>query len=322
MYSPINYMKNYFLPDYISNNEKSSKNQSTKNKSNSLNSKKIILSRNENISNKNLILKTKTNNNNISYKQFNSMNNQFSYESTSISHKKKKDDPFNQDSLYKYILSKIKENNANKGNHNHRRSNDFNDSKLYSTKLDFSMNQIKSINKQKKDEKNKFNKYKGLNKANKVNKNYYKKILNFPLSPENKNVKILKLNNLGIHEVANSFNFINKEKDHYNHKRIMSSHNVFKDKITNNSDNINKINSFIYHNTNNNENNSCDSLLGLNQTNNLTHRNINRRNKKIFNLSSYKNISINKENIYTPEEIHFKSVKYMQEIKVIDENYT
>ena len=344
MYSPINYMKNYFLPDYISKNEKSSKNPSTKNKSNSLNSKKIILSRNENISNKNLILKTKTNNNNISYKQINSMNNQFSYESTSISHKKKKDDPFNQDSLYKYILSKIKENNANKGNHNHRRSNDFNDSKLYSTKLDFSMNQIKSINKQKKDEKNKFNKYKGLNKANKVNKNYYKKILNFPLSPENKNVKILKLNNLENHEVANSFNFINKEKDHYNHKRIMSSHNVFKDKITNNSDNINKINSFIYHNTNNinlnvniinkgiilnsfnntnnNENNSCDSLLGLNQTNNLTHRNINRRNKKIFNLSSYKNISINKENIYTPEEIHFKSVKYMQEIKVIDENYT
>ena len=74
------------------------------------------------------------------------------------------------------ILSKIKENNANKGNHNHRRSNDFNDSKLFSTKLDFSMSQIKSINKQKKDEKNKFNKYKGLNKANKVNKNYYKKI--------------------------------------------------------------------------------------------------------------------------------------------------
>lgn len=345
MYSPINYMKNNFLPDYGTNSGKTRKNKSSKGKSNSLNQKKLILSRNDNISNKNLILKTKTNNNNISYKKIIPTNNQFSFENISLTQQKKKDDTFNQDSLYKYISSKIKENNQK--NLNHRKNNNSN-SKLYSTKLDFSMSQIKSINKQKKEEKNKFNKYKGINKANKTSKNYYKKILNFPLSPGNKKVKLLKINDLDIHEVASSFNYLDKEKDDYYHKRILSSQNFIKNKISNiseNNNNINdnKINSFIYQNTNNinfnvniinkgiilnnitnnNENNdNYNSLLSFKKTKTLTHRNAKKHNNEIFNLSSFRNISINKENNLFPEEIHFKAVKYMQEIKNFDESKT
>ena len=345
MYSPINYMKNFFLPDYLTNSEKTQKNKGSKGKSKSLNSKKLILSRNNNISDKNLILKTKTNNNNIPYKKIISAYNPFSSDSTSLTQRKKKDDTLNQDTLYKYISSKLKENNHK--NLNHIKNN--NNSKLYSTKLDFSISQIKSVNKTKKEEKNKFNKYKGMNKANKTSINYYKKILNFPLSPANKNVKLLKLNDLNIHDAASSFNYINKEKDEFNHQRILSSQNLFKNKISNNSDNNrnntneNKINSFIYNNTNNinlnvniinkgiilnsftngNENNNnYKSLLGFSKNKNLSYRNANKHNKEIFNLSSLRNLSLNKENKFFPEEIHFKAVKYMQEIKLFDENYT
>ena len=341
MYSPINYMKNYFLPDYLTEKDKLPKNKVSKNKSNSLSSKKIILSRNEYMSNQNLILKTKTNNNNSSLKQLNSMNNQFLSESTSLTYQKKREESFHDNSLYKYITSKMKENN-NK-NLNNRKINDNSNSKLYSTKLDFSLSQIKSVNKQKNEEKNKFNKYKGVNKTNKTSKNYYKKILNFPVSPGNKNVKILKLNNLNIHEVASSFNFINKEKEGFNGKRILSSNNLYNNKVIYNSENNNKINSFICHNTNNinlnvniinkgiilnsfnnsHENdNNYNSLLDLNKKNNLTSRNANKHNKDLFNISSYKSLSINRENNLFPEEIHFKAVKYMQEIKSVDRNYT
>ena len=53
MYSPINYIKNNFLLDYDTNIDKTHKNKSSKGKSNSLNQKKLILSRNDNILNKN-----------------------------------------------------------------------------------------------------------------------------------------------------------------------------------------------------------------------------------------------------------------------------
>ena len=40
MYSPINYNKNYILPDYLISSSKSQKNNASKMKSTSLNSKK------------------------------------------------------------------------------------------------------------------------------------------------------------------------------------------------------------------------------------------------------------------------------------------
>ncbi len=75
--------------------------------------------------------------------------------------------------------------------------------------------------------------------------------------------------------------------------------------------------------TNNNENNdNYNSLLSFKKTKTLTHRNAKKHNNEIFNLSSFRNISINKENNLFPEEIHFKAVKYMQEIKNFDESKT
>ena len=150
--------------------------------------------------------------------------------------------------------------------------------------------------------------------------------MNFPLSPENKNIKIYKLNNLNINELSNSFNY----------KRIVSSRNLFKNKI--NSDQSNRINSFIYSNTNNinlnvnfinkgiilnnfNENNNFSLLFNTNNNISYRSKNKNKNNKNIFNISSYnKNISINMDN-NTPEEIHFKSVKYMQEIQNFNRYY-
>ena len=81
-------------------------------------------------------------------------------------------------------------------------------------KIESKIEDIKEDQKEEStEEKNKFNKYKGINKANKTSKNYYKKILNFPVSPGNKKVKLLKINDLDIHEVASSFNYLDKEKD-------------------------------------------------------------------------------------------------------------
>jgi hypothetical protein len=226
----------------------------------------------------------------------------------------------------------------NKNHLNRRQINNYNNnnSKLYTTKLDFSMSYIKSLNKQNNEEKNKFNKYKGINKAN---KNYYRKILNFPLSPGNKNMKVIKLNNLNIHEVANSFNFINKEKDDIINKRILSSHNLFKSKV---NEKANKVKSFIYNNTNNiNLNvNIINKEIFLNNFNSMeesrngnslllynnkyfpkTNKNINnKKNKKNYCFNN-QNIINNKKNIFTPEEIHFQAVKYMQKIKIAGNNY-
>ena len=354
MYSPINYMKNYFFPDFITNSVKTPKGKMPKEKANSLKSKKIILSRNDNIPNKNLIIKTKTNNNNISYKQIISTNNQFSSENTSLSHKNKQDDILNNkpDSLYKFLSPKIRENshkNLNQRKINHNNNNNINNnSKISSTKLDFSMSQINNTNIQIKEKKINFNKFKGINKVNKTSKNYYKKILNFPLSPNN-NVKLLKINNTNnLHEVATSFNYKNQEKDDFYYKRILSSKKLFNNKLSNNSENKNnnaydnKINSFICHNTNNinlnvniinkgiilnsfsnnDNNNTFNNLLSFNKLNNSTNRNPRGHSKGTMTLTTFKDISINKENNQIPEEIHFKAVKYMQKIKNFDENYT
>ena len=349
MHSPINYMKNYFLPDFITNSVKSPKSKKSKEKSNSLKSKKIVLSRNDFISNKNLIIKTKTNNN-IDYKQI----NQFSSENIiSLNNKNKKDEIINDnpDSLYKFLSPKIKENNHKIINHrkiNYNNKNFNDNSKISSTKLDFSMSQINNTNIQIKEKKINFNKFKGINKVNKTSKNYYKKILNFPLSPNN-NVKLLKINNTNnLHEVATSFNYKNKEKDDFYYKRILSSKKLFNNKLSNNSENKNnnahdnKINSFICHNTNNinlnvniinkgiilnsfsnnDNNNTFNNLLSFNKLNNSTNRNPRGHSKGTMTLTTFKDISINKENNQIPEEIHFKAVKYMQKIKDFDENYT
>ena len=330
MYSPINYNKNYILPDYLISSSKSQKNNASKMKSTSLNSKKLILSRNENNSIKNLIMKTKTNNTNI-YKPMDNLDNlynHFSYENKSLNNHKKKEKAISKESLFRFISSKMIE---NKNHLNRRQINNYNNnnSKLYTTKLDFSMSYIKSLNKQNNEEKNKFNKYKGINKAN---KNYYRKILNFPLSPGNKNMKVIKLNNLNIHEVANSFNFINKEKDDIINKRILSSHNLFKSKV---NEKANKVKSFIYNNTNNinlnvniinkeiilNNFNNTEESRKTNNNKHIPKTIINKNNNSKNSFSSNNQIINNKENTFTPEEIHFQAVKYMQKIQNTNKNY-
>ena len=330
MYSPINYNKNYILPDYLISSSKSQKNNASKMKSTSLNSKKLILSRNENNSIKNLIMKTKTNNTNI-YKPMDNLDNlynHFSDENKSLNNHKKKEKAISKESLFRFISSKMIE---NKNHLNRRQINNYNNnnSKLYTTKLDFSMSYIKSLNKQNNEEKNKFNKYKGINKAN---KNYYRKILNFPLSPGNKNMKVIKLNNLNIHEVANSFNFINKEKDDIINKRILSSHNLFKSKV---NEKANKVKSFIYNNTNNinlnvniinkeiilNNFNNTEESRKINNNKHIPKTIINKNNNSKNSFSSNNQIINNKENTFTYEEIHFQAVKYMQKIQNTNKNY-
>ena len=110
MYSPVNYSKNYILPDYVINSNKSQRNKTTKMKSNSLNSKKLILSRNENNYIKNFVMKT--NNTNI-YKPTDNIENiqyQMSYESKSLNYPQKNEKILNPDTLFKFISSKMKEN--------------------------------------------------------------------------------------------------------------------------------------------------------------------------------------------------------------------
>ena len=199
------------------------------------------------------------------------------------------------------------------------------------------MSQINNTNNQIKEKKINFNKLKGVYKINKTSKNYYKKILNFPLSPNN-NVKLLKINNTNnLHEKASPFNYINKEKGDFHYKRILSSKKLFNDKLSNNSENKNvydnKINSFVCHNTNNinlnvniinkgiilnsfsnndNNNNSSNNILSFNKLNNSTNRNNRGHTKGAMTLANLKDISFNKENNNNvPEEIHFKAVKYI-----------
>ena len=326
MYSPNNYSKNYILPDYVINSSKSQKNKTSKTKSNSLNSKKLILSRNENNYIQNFIMKTKTNNTNI-YKPTDNIDNiqyQMSYENRSINLPQKKEKILNPDTLLKFISSKMKE---NKNNLNQRQNNsNNNNNRMNSNKLDFNMSYIKKLNKQKNEEKNNFNKYKG------TNKNIYRKILNFPLSPGNKSMKVIKLNSLNMNEVVNSFNNNNNDKNAFINKRILSSRNLIK----------NKINSYIYNNTNNiNLNvNIINKEIFLNNFNSMeesrngnslllynnkyfpkTNKNINNiKNKKNYCFNN-QNIINNKKNIFTPEEIHFQAVKYIQKIKIAGNNY-
>ena len=124
MYSPINYSKNYILPDYVINSNKSQKSKALKTKSNSLNSKKLILSRNENNYIKDFIMKTKTNNTNI-YKPTDNIDNtqyQMSYENKSINHRQKKEKILNPDTLFNFISSKMK-GNKNNLNQRHNKNN-------------------------------------------------------------------------------------------------------------------------------------------------------------------------------------------------------
>ena len=335
MYSPINYMKHNIFSDYLISENKTSNHKGSKNKSNSLNIKKLILSRNQNISSKNLIL-AKTNNNN-SYKKL-ILKNQISSDNTSSNNinkkanqsSKKKTKNFNkQESLYNYLMSKIKEKSKNISKINN-----------------LSNNNIKS--------KNKFNQYMTKDKTQ-SNKNYYRKILNFPLSPQNhKNIKSLKLNkpnnlnNLNLHEISSCYNYLKnkKQKDEIiEYNKVLLGKNLYQNKKNKiNIDNIE--NSFIMHNTNNinlnfniinkgiilnsfnstidkdNENNIKikENYSYYNKNNNIKHRNYiryNNFNNKIFNLSSYRSSSnvINDYNdILTAEEIHFKAVQNLHEI--------
>ena len=346
MYSPINYMKNYFYPDLVTNSVKTSKGKVSKEKANSSKSKKLILSRNDNIYINNLLMKIKTNNNN-SYKQIFSTNSQLSSYDTPPNHKNKKDDLINNnlESLYKFFSPKLRENiirniNNRKINHNSSNNNNFS-----FTKLEFNMSQIHNTNIQMKKTKSN-NKYKGINEVNKTNKNYYKKILNFPLSQGNINVKFLKLHNINdLNEVASSFNFINKEKGNFGYKRIVSNKKLFNNKLSNNLKNKstydNKINSFICHNTNNininmnninkriimnslsnkdNNDSNYNNLLSFNKMSNSKKR-YPWRNSKGTMTTTFKDISYNNGNNDIPEEIHFKAVKYIYELKYSDENF-
>ena len=348
---------------------------------NSSNTKKLILSRN-NINNKNFF-KTKNNN---SYKKI-ILNRQLSSDNSSpinINNKqnntttsayknnvknnntrgqlllsKRNENRINQENLYKYLISKINETN-----------NLYSDNNYDNNKLDFSMNIL--INNSQIKDKNNFNKI-NKNSKNNFNKKYYQKIFSFPLSPINKSLKSLKLNNIELNNNLNSLknlNSINKEKRNSSGKIINS----------NNNNGIKIENSFIYNNTNNinlnvniinkkierdrDEDNISLGKIKMKNTNvlnnssvgkiiinkneqnkirnyenessifinnysigNLTNRvrnkaikikpiNYNINNNELFNLSSMININNREEKIYA-EEIHFRAVKYMQEIKRI-----
>ena len=383
MHSPIiNKSRDNNIIPFNLINSKTTKNKALKKDiNNSSSSKKLILSRN-NFSNKNYFLKTKNNSN--SYKKI-ILNKQLSSDNSSpintntkkqnnttaninknniknINSKaqlllyKKNDNRINHDTLYKDLISKINESN-NLYNNN---------------KFDFSMNIL--INNSQNKDKNNFNKINHKSKNN-INKKYYQKIFNFPLSPINKNVKSLKLNNIKINDNSGSFknlSSINKEK------RITSGKYI----NSNNSNQIKIENSFIYNNTNNiNLNVNIINKRIVNDENNTSLIKIKAQNKNIINNSSINNIFINKneqnkirqikhhhnesenliynysignltnrvrnkaikikpieyninnnelfslssfikvdnkeENIYA-EEVHFKAVKYMQEIKQLD----
>ena len=370
---------NSFLFNLI-NSSKAKKKSSRKDINNSSNTKKLILSRN-NISNKNLF-KTKNNN---SYKKI-ILNRQLSSDNSSpinINNKQIKtttstyknnikndnsrgqlllskgnENRINHENLYKYLISKINETNNLYSDNNYDNNN----------KLDFSMNIL--INNSQIKDKNNFNKI-NQNSKNNINKKYYQKIFSYPLSPINKSLKSLKLNNIELNNNSNSLknlNIINKEKRNSSSKIINSNNN-----------NCIKIeNSFIYNNTNNinlnvniinkkidkdrDEDNISLGKIKMKNTNilnnssvgkviinkndlnkirnyenessnfinnysigNLTKRvrnkaikikpiNYNINNNELFNLSSIININNSEEKIYA-EEIHFKAVKYMQEIK-------
>lgn len=401
MYSPVNNYKNKNINPYNLITNKSPKRQIIKdNLNNSMGTKKLILSRN-NFHNKNFILKTKNNN---SYKKF-ILNRQLSSDNSSPVHidkrqnntttninttnskninkkgqiliyKKNDNNDINNDTLYKYLIAKINDNN-----HLYNKNNNF------SNNLDFSMNIL--INNNQKNENNVNNNNLNKNNEKKNNKNYYQRVLNFPLSPINKSIKAIKLNNLNLNDFSSSsLKHINTNNKEIIDKRILSSkknsiNKDIKSKINEINNQIKIENSYIYHNTNNinlnvniinkkiinnpNEKGST-SLSKLNIKNqdlmhdsstkdifknkkkhnkiksnenensiynysigNLTSRvkhtaikikpiNYNVNNNDLFNLSSNFNV-INKDKNMCAEEIHFRAVKYIQEIKKIDKNF-
>ena len=386
MYSPDNKFQKRNLNLFNLINSKAANKIRKKNEiNNSVNTKGLILSRN-NLSNKKLLMKTKVNN---SYKrillnrQLSSDNSSSIYRNTkqinttsNISNNKKsniknndssgqillyKQNENKYDTLYKYLVSKVNEtqNLYNKNNNKLNYNIDTLTNNNQANNNGFTFSQInKKIN----------------NIINNNNKNYFQKILNYPLSPKNKSLKSMKLNNIDLDKISKHFrNIINSNKQIFIGKNNNNQNN------TNN--NIKIENSFIYNNTNNinlnvniiNKNIISDKInqnyitLGkINLTNNdilcnsnkkdiinslqknkanlnnesinleynysignlinttknkpikIRPINCNMNNNELFNLSSNFN-SFNKEEKIYAEEIHFKAVKYMHEIKKYDE---
>ena len=300
MYSPVNKFKDKNLNSFNLINIKTSSKKGIKyDINNSINGKKLILSRN-NFNNKNFLVKTKNNN---SYKKI-ILNGQLSSDNTSPNHKqnntttniiktniknidskgqilnyKKIDKDYNNITLYKYLLSKINDNN-----------NLYNKFNFNNNKLDFNMNIL--INNHINNDENDFTGIKNNKNINinNINENYYKKILNIPLSPINKNIKKIKLNNIDINEIPGLYKHISSSN---NEKIINLNKN---NNIINNNFNKNQINnhikidnSFIYHNTNN---------INLN---------VNIINKKIINDKSHQNNISTGKNIFRDKDLIYNS---------------
>ena len=292
-------MKPYSLISHKIQNNKVLK--SKINKSKLANKKELKISRN-NISEKNIFIKTK---NYGSYKEI-LLSRQLSYNSsptnadnrhnktttsiiTNINNNKnqnksyvngdklisKKNIKKNHDSLYKYLIKKIKDsNNENLYNKKNNSNLDFN------IKLFNNENQKYII----KDDL-------AFKKNN--DKNLFRKLVNFPMSPINKSSKILKLNKIGdtsyknikiIDAMSNKniFNNINLQ-----YKRILSTRtNNSKKNLIYKKDNHNHFqneNSIIYQNTNN-----------ININLNIINKDI-KNNKKKNNSSLNKKHQINKD---------------------------
>ena len=218
MYSPvINYREKKNIYNLISN-DNSKRKLIRDNLNNSAGIKKLVLSRN--IDNKNFLLKTKYNN---SYKKV-IFNRQLSSDNsptdtnirqnnttTNINltngkntnkkgqiliFKKKGNNDFNNKTLYKYLI-------ANDSHHLYNNKNNYSNN----NKLDFTMNKL--INNNQKNENSAFL-YKNDDKIKSNNKNNFRKILNYPLSPISKGIKIIKLSNLYINDYSSSLTSIKK----------------------------------------------------------------------------------------------------------------
>ena len=401
MYSPvINYREKKNLYNLISN-DNSKRKLIRDNLNNSAGIKKLVLSRNI-LDNKNFLLKTKYNN---SYKKviFNRQlssdnsptdtNSRQNNTTTNINltnskntnkkgqiliYKKKGINDFNNNTLYKYLI-------ANDSHHLYNNKNNYSNN----NKLDFTINKL--INNNQKNENSAINLHKTDDKIKTNNKNNFQKILNYPLSPISKGIKIIKLSNLYINDYSSPLKNINQKIYNYNNKEklenILSGEKKNSNKNTYNK--LNEINnqikienSYICHNTNNinlnvniinknthsdqnnlslskikiknqdlssdsnikehlkskneqiknrnkNINYQSDNSLYNYSLGNLTNRgknniikvmaiNYNINHNELFNLSS--NV-INEDINISAEAIHFKAVKYMQEIKKVDKNF-
>jgi len=277
MHSPSNKFDEQNMKSYYLIRNKIQKNKALKsqiNNSKIMNKKKLIISRN-NISEKNIFRKT---NNYDSYKEIlmsrqlssnssptnadnkqnntttsiiSNINNYYNNKNQNNSNANgqilisKKKEKKTHDSLYKYLIKKIKESNN---------ENIFNKKNNNNSNLDFSIKLLKNENQNyiKKDDLA----YKKIN-----DKNIFRKLVNFPLSPINNSSKILKLNKFGDTSYKNIKNLNAKSN-----KDILNNNNIQYKKIlssrTNNSKKnlIYKIdshnhfqneNSIIYKNTNN-----------------------------------------------------------------------